>query len=94
MFSVKVVRRRHCVICRVTLGGGRTLPGSTTLTDTSSQPGPALPTAAVTCSGPVRQRDSAFFSGTDDTDVEDWLATYECVSQVGYRRKAHQRYLT
>lgn len=43
-----------------------------------SQAAPA-PTAVV-CSGAVRQRDPAIFSGTDDHDVEDWLAEYERVS--------------
>ncbi|XP_077516680.1 uncharacterized protein LOC144127570 [Amblyomma americanum] len=36
--------------------------------------------AAVICAGALRQRDPAIFSGTDDHDVEDWLASYERVS--------------
>lgn len=35
---------------------------------------------AVVCSGSLRQRDPAFFSGTDDPDAEDWLTSYERVS--------------
>ncbi|XP_077511534.1 uncharacterized protein LOC144121940 [Amblyomma americanum] len=32
------------------------------------------------CSGTPRQRDPAVFSGLSDSDVEDWLASYERVS--------------
>ncbi|XP_077507334.1 uncharacterized protein LOC144116516 [Amblyomma americanum] len=51
---------------------------------------PAMPEAAhhqavqvgspVLCSGSLRQRDPALFSGTDDHDTEDWLTSYERVS--------------
>ncbi|XP_077483385.1 uncharacterized protein LOC144093669 [Amblyomma americanum] len=58
------------------------LPASTTMTDTQPQPVSTVP-AAVVCSGPVRQRDPAIFSGTDDTGVEDWLASYECLKTKG-----------
>ncbi|XP_077500804.1 uncharacterized protein LOC144111393 [Amblyomma americanum] len=36
--------------------------------------------AAVVCAGSLRQRHPAIFSGTDNHDVEDWLASYERVS--------------
>ncbi|KAK8773488.1 hypothetical protein V5799_011985 [Amblyomma americanum] len=47
--------------------------------ETVTQTASLLP-SAVFCSGAAWQRDPAIFSGTDDTDVEDWLASYERVS--------------
>lgn len=40
---------------------------------------PTSSTVQVTC-GAVRERDPAVFSGTADTDVDDWLSSYERVS--------------
>ncbi|XP_077486710.1 uncharacterized protein LOC144098012 [Amblyomma americanum] len=36
--------------------------------------------APLVCSGTPRQRDPAVFSGLGDSDVEDWVASYERVS--------------
>lgn len=36
------------------------------------------------CSGVLRQRDPAVFSGVDDNDVENWLSSYE---KVGVHNK-------
>ncbi|XP_077483210.1 uncharacterized protein LOC144093551 [Amblyomma americanum] len=41
---------------------------------------PQPPAAPLVCSGTPRQRDPAVFSGLGDSDVEDWLASYERVS--------------
>lgn len=41
---------------------------------------PTAPLPPIICSGSVRQRDPAIFSGTDEQDVEDWLGSYERVS--------------
>ncbi|XP_077522951.1 uncharacterized protein LOC144133667 [Amblyomma americanum] len=41
---------------------------------------PQPPAAPLICSGTPRQRDPAVFSGPGDSDVEDWLASYERVS--------------
>ncbi|XP_077553533.1 uncharacterized protein LOC144168412 [Haemaphysalis longicornis] len=35
---------------------------------------------AVICSGVIREREPAMFTGADDQDVEDWLSAYERVS--------------
>lgn len=43
-------------------------------------PQPTSPPPSVACSGAVPQRHPAVFSGTDEQDVNDWLATYERVS--------------
>ncbi|XP_077522964.1 uncharacterized protein LOC144133691 [Amblyomma americanum] len=42
---------------------------------------PAAPSQPVTCSGAIRQRDPAVFSGHSDQDVEDWLESYKRVSR-------------
>ncbi|KAK8757326.1 hypothetical protein V5799_005042 [Amblyomma americanum] len=47
--------------------------------ETATQTTSPLP-SAVFCSGAARQHDQAIFSDTDETDVEDWLASYERVS--------------
>ncbi|XP_077528236.1 uncharacterized protein LOC144139864 [Haemaphysalis longicornis] len=39
-----------------------------------------LPPPAVICSGVIREREPAMFTGADDQDVEDWLSAYERVS--------------
>lgn len=49
------------------------------MTDDATQQG-AAQSPPVIVSSVLRQRDPAFFSGTDDHDVEDWLSSFERVS--------------
>ncbi|XP_077523590.1 uncharacterized protein LOC144134566 [Amblyomma americanum] len=57
----------------------RALTTTSAMPETVTQTASPLP-SAVFCSGAARQCDPTIFSGTDDTDVEDWLASYERVS--------------
>ncbi|XP_075739502.1 uncharacterized protein LOC142784970 isoform X2 [Rhipicephalus microplus] len=43
--------------------------------EAQQQPAVLMPT--LVCPGPSRQRDSPILSGTQEEDVEDWLAEYE-----------------
>lgn len=45
---------------------------------------PAVPVPTLVCPGPSRQRDPPIFSGTEEEDVEDWLAEYERVSVINH----------
>ncbi|XP_077548069.1 activity-regulated cytoskeleton-associated protein-like [Haemaphysalis longicornis] len=49
--------------------------------ETSQHPAPSG--APVICSCAMRQRDPTIFTGEDDTDVEDWLSSYERVGPAG-----------
>ncbi|XP_075725907.1 uncharacterized protein LOC142767652 isoform X1 [Rhipicephalus microplus] len=50
------------------------------MTTASATSPPPMASQAIVCSSAVRQRDPPIFSGTDDHDVDDWLATYELVN--------------
>ena len=59
----------------------RTLPRPVTMADAGpSQGAPDAAPTPVFCPGALRQRDPPIFSGTDEHDVEDWLAEYELVA--------------
>lgn len=55
-----------------------TAPAATMLKATDNQPGASA--APIICGAVQWQRDPPVFSGTGDTDVEDWLSTYERVN--------------
>lgn len=59
----------------------RTLPRPVTIADVGSSLGtPDAAPTPVFCPGTHCQRHSFMFSGTDEHDVEDWLAEYEQVA--------------
>lgn len=54
------------------------VPAPMMVNDTSTQTDPSA--APATCSAVYRERDPPIFNGSGDSDVEDWLSTYERVS--------------
>lgn len=60
----------------------RTLPtaSAATMLEPTDNP-PAASAAPIICGAVQRQRDPPVFSGAGETDVEDWLSTYERVSE-------------
>lgn len=59
----------------------RTLPPVSAMPEETTTQGSSQ-TQATVCPGVLPQRHPPIFSGTDDQDVEDWLASYQRVSAV------------